>query len=73
VDVMKELIHAIACSDVDGDLWFEKIINATSGKDQQAFSEFETYGNYCMAHHPVIFKSRCLRTLREAGLLFGRA
>lgn len=73
VNVMKELIKAIDGSDIDGNYWFEKIINATSGKDQQAFSEFETYGNYCILKHPDTFAVRRLRTLREAGLLFGRA
>lgn len=72
VDVMKELIGAIKNSSVKGNYWFEKIINATSGKDQQAFSEFETYGNYCMLKHQNIFAIRRLKTLREAGLLFGR-
>lgn len=72
VAVMRELIKALDESDVEGDYWFEKIINATSGKDQQAFSEFETYGNYCMLKHQDIFAIRRLRTLREAGLLFGR-
>lgn len=73
VDVMKELLNAISCSKVEGRYWFEKILNATSGKDQQAFSEFETYGNYCLSHHHDIFVTRRLRTLREAGLLFGRS
>ena len=72
VKIMCELINTITQSNVEGNLWFEKIINATSGTDEQAFSEFECYGNYCVKYHPDIFKMRELRTLREAGMLFGR-
>lgn len=72
VEIMRELIDAIGHSTMKGDCWFDKIIYATSGTDEQAFSEFETYGNYCMKYYPGIFELRQLRTLREAGMLFGR-
>lgn len=70
--VMCELIDKISKSNVIGDTWFEKIINATSGCDEQAFSEFETYGNYCVKYHHDIFETRPLITMRTAGMLFGR-
>lgn len=70
--IMLELIKRIEESKIPGTYWFEKIINATSGSDEQAFSEFETYGNYCMKYHPQIFKTRPLITMRTAGLLYGR-
>lgn len=70
--IMRELINLIEESKVPGRNWFEKIINATSGTDEQAFSEFETYGNYCFKYHPEIFKTRPLITMRTAGLLYGR-
>ena len=72
VKVMRELIERIGQSDVEGNTWYEKIINATSGRDEQAFSEFETYGNYCMKHHPELIETRPLLTMRTAGLLYGR-
>lgn len=72
VEVMKELITTVNKLDVQGNYWFDKIIYATSGVDEQAFSEFETYGTYCMKYYPDIFELRNLRTLREAGMLFGR-
>ena len=72
VKVMRELIERIGKSDVEGNTWYEKIINATSGRDEQAFSEFETYGNYCMKYHPEIIETRPLITMRTAGLLYGR-
>lgn len=70
--VMRELVDKISHSHVDGKTWVEKIINATSGCDEQAFSEFETYGNYCVKYHPDLFETRPLITMRTAGMLFGR-
>lgn len=70
--IMQELVKRIEKSEISGNNWFEKIINATSGTDEQAFSEFETYGNYCMKYHPEIFETRPLVTIRTAGLLYGR-
>lgn len=70
--VMRELIAEIEKSDVSGDVWWKKIVNATSGHDEQAFSEFETYGTYCVKYHPDIFNTRPLVTMRTAGMLFGR-
>ncbi|WP_304218108.1 DUF6492 family protein [Phocaeicola plebeius] len=70
--IMKELISRIEKAEIPGADWFEKIINATSGTDEQAFSEFETYGNYCFKYHPEIFETRPLTTMRTAGLLYGR-
>lgn len=70
--IMKKLISEIESSDIAGTCWFEKILNATSGADDFAFSEFETYGNYCTKYYPDMFQIRELCTLREAGMLFGR-
>lgn len=70
--VMRELVDNILHSHVEGKTWFEKIINATSGSDEQAFSEFETYGNYCVNNYPGLFETRPLITMRTAGMLFGR-
>lgn len=70
--VMRELIENIGNSNIEGDVWWQKIINATSGYDEQAFSEFETYGNYCVKYHTDIFTTRPLITMRTAGMLFGR-
>lgn len=72
VDIMRELIARIGQSDVEGTSWYEKILNATSGRDEQAFSEFETYGNFCMKYHFELIETRPLVTMRTAGLLYGR-
>lgn len=70
--IMRELMGRIEQSEIEGNTWYEKIINATSGRDEQAFSEFETYGNYCMKEHREMIEARPLNTMRTAGLLFGR-
>lgn len=73
VKYMRELVERIGCSPVDGAYWFEKIINASSKTDVGTFSEFETYGSFCSKYHPDVFNIRELRTLREAGMLFGHS
>lgn len=77
VNIMKELIGAINRSDVPGVSWIEKIINALDVQEEDekskfAFSEFETYGTYCLRYHLDIFVPRALKTFREAGKLYGR-
>ena len=73
VKYMRELIERIGSSSVDGAYWFEKIINASNKTDVGTFSEFETYGSFCSKYHPGVFQIRELRTLREAGMLFGHS
>jgi hypothetical protein len=77
VDIMKKMISAIMQSDIPGSTWHEKIINALDVKEENesskfAFSEFETYGTFCLKYYPEIFVTRNLRTFREAGKLYGR-
>ncbi|GHT31135.1 hypothetical protein AGMMS49574_12370 [Bacteroidia bacterium] len=76
-NIMKQLIDAIMQSKVPGATWYEKIINAIDVKDGHeqakfAFSEFETYGTFCLQYYPGIFETRSLNTFREAGKLYGR-
>ena len=74
-EVMKEVIGRIMLSDVEGNTWFEKIINATdfnqSGRFEM-FSEFETYGNYCENFYKNLYQPRYLNSFREAGFINGR-
>jgi hypothetical protein len=75
--IMKKMTYAILQSDVPGTTWYEKIINALDVKDESelskfAFSEFETYGTFCLKYYPDIFVTRNLKTFREAGKLYGR-
>lgn len=77
VNIMRNLTDAIMQSDVPGSTWYEKIIQALDVKEEDkfskfAFSEFETYGTFCLQYHPNIFVTRDLKTFREAGKLYGR-
>jgi len=67
--VMKELVAKLADEGKD---WVENIIDHCDMSNIQAFSEFETYGNYCLTFHPELMKPRLLTTLRCGGRLFGR-
>ncbi len=67
--IMKEMINKISPEEKN---WVEKILESCDLSNRQAFSEFETYGNYCMNYHPNLMKERQLLTLRCGGKLFGR-
>ncbi len=72
--IMKELIYNIEKNkDLDGEFFFEKIINAISRKDidGSGFSEFETYGSYAVKFYREHFSFRRLSSLREGKILFG--
>jgi hypothetical protein len=77
VSIMKEMIEVIMESNITGTTWYEKIINAFDVKEENelskfAFSEFETYGTFCLKYYPDTFVVRNLKTFREAGKLYGR-
>ena len=74
-NVMKELISTIETnSDVDGDTWFEKVMNAIPPEIvcTNSFSEFETYGTYCAKYHPRMYVERTMNGFRLGGLIQGR-
>lgn len=77
VAIMKELISVIAnanlknCEEITP--WYLKCVYAvTPGCFQnQGFSEFETYGTYCLNYYPEKVQFRALRTFRKGGLIYG--
>lgn len=75
VKIMRELIARIGQAKIKGcpenSLWFEKCIYAIQPGVLQGFSEFETYGTYCLNYYPNIFRLRKFRTFRRGGLIFG--
>lgn len=75
VKIMRELIAKIGQAEISGHssgaLWFEKCIYAIQPGVLQGFSEFETYGTYCLNYYPDIFRLRKFRTFRRGGLIFG--
>ena len=71
-DYVKELIHEINCSEIDGNDWIAKIINAISPSVHCGFSEFETYGTFVLNRHPESYAERELPSLRYGGFICGR-
>ena len=73
--IMIELINCIQSnSRLGGNIWFEKIIYALDPESisPMGFSEFETYGNYCLNYYPNTYIERTLPSFREGGLIQGR-
>ena len=65
-DLMKELIKAIEESPVEGELFWEKIMEAVDDDYiTLGFSEFETYGTYVTARHPEAYGRRRFYSLRR--------
>lgn len=71
-NVMTEMLGDIKKSPIYGDSWYEKIINATDSANVNSFSEFETYGNFCLNHYPDMYATQVLNTFRKAGYIAGR-
>lgn len=73
--IMAELISRIQSNkQIKGRFWYEKIINALEPEyvSPMGFSEFETYGNYCLNYYPNLYVERTLPSFREGGLIQGR-
>lgn len=71
-EIMQKLISDIEKSCVQGVDWIEKILNACDSLSKPCFSEFETYGTYCMNYYNDKYGFRTLKTFRYAGLIRGR-
>lgn len=72
VVLIKELISVIEISDLKGENWCEKVINAMPTNDKNGFSEFETYGTYVLNYYPGKYASRTLNSFRECGKQYSR-
>lgn len=53
------------------DEWWKSIMAAVDPSEGNGFSEFETYGTFCLNYYPDIFQIRHLRTFRYCGKMFG--
>lgn len=51
--------------------WYEACLNAVNPDAHNGFSEFETYGTYCLNYHSDVFSLRNLRTFRHCGKIYG--
>lgn len=75
VPIVKEMLDAITVYPTsEGNNWVEKIMFACHFAPGQGpyFSEFETFGNYCVKYHPSLYQVRQLNTFRSAGMIRGR-
>lgn len=71
--IVSRMLKDIEKSNISGDHWFEKIINAGDYSTAlPTFSEFETYGTYINTYYPELYRLRHLNTFRHGGLLRGR-
>lgn len=73
--IMTELIDRIQSNkQIRGRFWYEKIIYALEPESvsPMGFSEFETYGNYCLNYYPDFYVERTLPSFRAGGLIQGR-
>lgn len=73
--IMQELLTNIDRNDkIKGKKWFEKILYSIVPESISpfSFSEFETYGTYCMNCYPDFYVERFLPSFRQGGLIQGR-
>ena len=73
-NVMQELLEKIDLSDIEGNVWYEKIMNVIVPEtvSTNSFSEFETYGTYCNTYYPNLYVERQIPSYRLGGLIQGR-
>jgi len=72
-DIVQELIRTITGSESGKSNWVENIIKACDFSESvHCFSEFETYGTFCMLRYPDLYGTQYLNTFRSAGLIRGR-
>lgn len=72
-DIVYKLIQKINSSNIKGENWIQKIINACDFKDPlPCFSEFETYGTFVMSAYKDMYYQRRLNTFRYGGFIRGR-
>lgn len=71
-EYVNEMLAEIEKSNIVGDSWIEKCINACDFYMTEVFSEFELYGSYVSVKHPGEYRTRQLRSFRNGGLIRGR-
>jgi len=72
VKTMIEMLNNIEDNNaIEGNSFFEKIINSIDEKTLLGFSEFETYGTYLHNKYPTSFVIRNLVSNRNAGSQYG--
>lgn len=70
--IMQELIEELSKTSIKGEVWYEKILNAIAEKDlsESGFSDYETYGLFCLNKYPNVYINRRWDSLRPASSFF---
>lgn len=71
-EIMREMISEIEKSDMPGIDWYEKIIQAVDAEElpRSGFSDYETYGLFCLNKYPGLYRERKWDSLRPASSFF---
>ena len=70
--IMRELIQELSESKVSGAAWYEKVMNSVDPIDlpYSGFSDYETYGLFCLHKYPDLYRERKWDSLRPAARYF---
>lgn len=70
--VMRAMIDEIESTNAEGKEFWEKILHCINPKDikYSGYSEFETYGNYCMLRYPDLYVRKMYDSFRYASKYF---
>ena len=70
--IMLELIEELSKAKVSGESWYEKVLNAINLADlpKSGFSDYETYGLFCLNKYPDVYIERKWDSLRPASSFF---
>lgn len=71
VKIVREMLNVIENNSERKLSWCEQCIAARKDDCPQSFSEFETYGTYCLNYYPSTLVPRHLNTFRRGGKIFG--
>lgn len=71
VAIVREMLQKIEENAGNHLKWYELCILAISPVSPNGFSEFETYGTYCLNYYKAQLRPRFLRTFRNGGKIFG--
>ena len=70
VKIVQEMVRVIHERNASFE-WYEVILSAVDSNVSNGFSEFETYGTYCLNYYPNILEPHFLRTYRHCGKIYG--
>ena len=68
--ILKEMLNKIEGKHMNKKPWYELCITSVKPYTKNGFSEYETYGTYCINYHPQLLCPRTLRTFRRCSKLY---